>query len=87
MYYSNNYNSHQFNPYFRLDFKISYKINAKKVTHEFALDLVNVLGTKNILNLTFNANNNGSDPDGAPKYANYNYQLGFLPLFYYRIDF
>ena len=87
VFYSNNYNSHQFRPYFRLDLKISYKLNAKKVTHEFALDLVNVLGTKNILNLTFNANNNGNDPDGAPRYSNYNYQLGFLPLFYYRIDF
>lgn len=83
------YNTVQFKPYYRLDFKINFKINAKKTTHEFALDLVNVLGIQNILNLTWNPNNVAvpADKYGTPQYTSYNYQLGFLPLFYYRIDF
>ena len=77
-----NYNTIRMNPYMRLDLKVNYKINAKKVTHEFALDLVNVLNTKNILGLSYTV-----DPaTGNPGFAE-NYQLGFLPLFYYRIDF
>lgn len=77
------YNTRQFRPYFRLDFKINFKINAKKVTHEIALDLLNVLNTKNILGLSYAPNplNVNTDP------IRENYQLGFLPLFYYKIDF
>lgn len=77
------YNTIQFKPYYRLDFKINFKINSKKVTHEFALDLVNVLNVKNILGLSYSPNpvNPTADP------VSENYQLGFLPLFYYRIDF
>lgn len=83
------YNTQQYKPYYRLDFKINFKINAKKATHEFALDLVNVLGVENILNLTFNPNNSKipESATDAPQYSSFNYQLGFLPLFYYRIDF
>lgn len=82
-------NSMQFRPYYRFDLKINYKINAKKITHEIALDLVNVLGVQNILNLTFNPGNTAipSGKNDPPRYSSFNYQLGFLPLFYYRIDF
>lgn len=76
-------NTLQFAPYNRLDLKISYKINGKRFGTEIALDLVNVLSTKNILALSY-----------APDPANYNadpliknYQLGFLPLFYVKVDF
>lgn len=77
------FNEQQFPDYFRLDFKISFKKNAKKVTHEVAFDLVNVTGQQNILNLTYapSANEIGNDA------IRENYQLGFLPIFYYRIDF
>lgn len=75
------YNTRRFKPYFRLDLKVNYKINAKKVTHEFSLDLVNVLNTKNILTLTYSGN------PLSPSSIQENYQLGFLPLFFYRIDF
>lgn len=77
------YNSRQFRPYFRADFKINFKINSKKVTHEIALDLVNVFGIENILGLSYSPN--PLDPTADP--IRENYQLGFLPLFYYRIDF
>lgn len=66
------------NPYFRCDFRISYKINGKKMSHEFALDLVNIFNNQNILKYSY------SD---ASKSAKIDYQLGFLPLFYYKLDF
>ncbi len=64
--------------YVRLDLRLSYKINSKKVTHEFALDLVNVTNRKNILKYSYT---------NAPPYNKQDYQLGFLPLFYYKLDF
>ena len=76
-------NTLQFPAYNRLDFRVSYRINGKKVGTEIALDLVNILNTKNVLALSY-----------APDPANYakdplvrNYQLGFLPLFYVKVDF
>lgn len=75
------FNEFQFRDYFRADIKINYKINAKKVTHEFGLDLVNFLGIKNLLNLTYAPT--PTDPTRIVE----NTQLGFLPIFYYRIDF
>jgi hypothetical protein len=57
---------------------VSYKINAKKVSHEFAIDLINITNNKNILKYSFNV---------ATATAQQDYQLGFLPLFYYKLDF
>ncbi|MDO8999266.1 MAG: TonB-dependent receptor [Bacteroidota bacterium] len=76
-------NTLQFAPYNRLDFKISYKINGKKVGTEIALDLVNVLSTKNILALSYAPDPANINADPLIK----NYQLGFLPLFYMKVDF
>ncbi len=76
-------NSLQFRPYFRADLRISYKVNRPHLTHEVAVDLVNILNTKNILKLTYSPDVN--DPTASP--IREEYQLGFLPLFYYRIDF
>ncbi len=69
--------------YFRADLKIGAKFNSKHVTHEIALDLVNVLNTKNVLSLTYSPDLAAQGQD--PYYKQY--QLGFLPIFYYRIDF
>jgi outer membrane receptor protein involved in Fe transport len=76
-------NSLQFPNYFRFDLHIAYKVNNKKVTHEIALDLVNVLNTKNVLALSFSPDPKNPTADPLRK----NYQLGRLPLFYYKIDF
>ncbi len=65
-------------PYFRCDFRISYKINGKKMSHEFALDLVNIFDNRNILKYSYSVEKRQSQID---------YQLGFLPLFYYKLDF
>ena len=65
-------------PYMRFDVRVSYRINGKKVSHEIALDLINVTNNKNILNYTY---------INEPPNRRIAYQLGFLPLFYYKIDF
>lgn len=75
-------NTKRFKNYFRWDVKIGFRANRKKVTHEFGLDIVNVLSTKNVLSLTYAPN-----PKDPTDVVRENYQLGFLPLFYYKIDF
>lgn len=74
-------NTKQFRPYFRADTKVSLRMNRRGVSHELSLDLVNVFNIQNILTLTY-----------APEHPSGNlvteeYQLGFLPIFYYKIDF
>jgi hypothetical protein len=75
-------NSAQFKDYFRADLKISYKVNMKKVTHEFAIDLINATGKENVLKKTY-------VPAIGSQKAEFidEYQLGFFPVFYYKIDF
>jgi hypothetical protein len=79
VYADEGYNENKFADYFRIDAKLNYTFNSKKTTHEFGLDLVNILGTKNILGKTYAPQD--------PTLTTDNYQLGFLPIFYYKIDF
>ena len=53
------------------------------MTHEIGLDLVNVFNTKNLLSITYapNLQNPNAEPFAEKQ------QLGFLPIFYYKIDF
>lgn len=77
-------NTYQFSKsYFRLDARIVWRCNTKSLTHEIGLDLINLTNRKNILGLTYSPDplNPGSDPTVEQ------YQLGFLPLFYYKLDF
>jgi hypothetical protein len=76
-------NTLQFNPYNRLDLRIAYKINGKKAAYEIALDLVNLMNTKNVLALSYSPDPANINADPLIK----NYQLGFLPLFYVKVDF
>jgi hypothetical protein len=71
-------NKLQFKPYFRFDLKLNYRCNTKRYTHEVGIDLVNIAQYKNILRVQYI---NPQEP------AREIYQLGFLPLFYYRLDF
>lgn len=76
-------NNKQFPDYQRLDLRFTFKWNSKYGT-EIALDLINVLNTRNILALSYSPdfkNLNSKEP-----YTE-NYQLGFLPLFYIKVDF
>lgn len=77
------YNEFKFRNYFRFDLRIVYRINQNKVTHEIGLDLVNVLNTRNLLGLAYAPNL--ANPSAEPIAERL--QLGFLPIFYYRIDF
>lgn len=64
-----------------MDIKINYKINTKKLTHEIGIDIVNILGNENALRQTYIGETNPDDP------VRTDYQLGFLPIFYYKVDF
>ncbi len=64
VYVDSTRNSFQFRPYFRVDLRISYKVNRPKVSHEIAVDLVNILNTKNILKLTYSPV--AGDPSASP---------------------
>ena len=78
------FNDLQFADYFRIDFKISWRMNTKKMTHEIGLDLVNLLNTKNLLSLAYAPR---LDPTDMSEPTAERTQLGFLPIFYYKIDF
>ncbi len=77
------FNTRQFKDYFRLDLKVTYVLNTEKLTHEIGLDLVNILNTQNILALSYAPSL--TDPTAEP--IAQRYQLGFLPIFYYKVDF
>ncbi len=81
VYEDEDFNTLQFAPYFRFDLKVLYQWNRPKVTHELAIDFVNVFNTDNILTQTYVPDH----PSGEP--VQEEYQLGFLPIFYYKVDF
>ena len=73
-------NTLQFKPYRRLDAKFDYKINRRGITHTIAIDLINPLGIENILSLSY-----APQPDGS--FIKVENQLGFLPVFFYKLNF
>ncbi len=75
-------NSLQFAPYKRFDLKLGYKINTKRMTHEFAVDLVNVFNIQNYLTMSYSINPETNDLVLFPET-----QLGRLTLFYYKLEF
>ncbi len=77
-------NSLQFPNYFRFDVRAGFRKNAFGVSHELALDLINVFGIRNVLGLTYVPI---PDAPGSTASIKQQYQLGFLPLFYYKVDF
>ncbi len=68
----------QLNDYFRMDFKIGYKINRKRLTHELALDLQNLTNKQNVYQRAYNPR---TQRIGTA------YQQGFLPIPFYRLTF
>jgi len=64
--------------YFRLDFKISFKSNGKRVTHECFVDLQNILNRKNIFRKEY---------DARKQEIVTNYQFGIFPTAMYRVLF
>jgi hypothetical protein len=79
-------NNQQFDDYFRLDLKTNLTWNRPETTHELGIDFVNILNTENILKLTYAPDEMDiNDPDYSS--VREEYQLGFLPIFFYRVDF
>jgi CarboxypepD_reg-like domain len=65
-------------PYFRTDFRITYRKEYKKSTLEIALDLQNLTGNQNIFAQTYNARINKVTDQ---------YQQGFFPIPFVRYTF
>jgi hypothetical protein len=70
--------SDQYDPYFRWDFKITYRRNGKRFYQQFAVDLQNVLNRDNIFLQSYNSNSNQIETT---------YQRGFFPDVQYKIYF
>lgn len=68
----------KYKDYFRMDIKATITFNGKRASHSLALDFQNVFNTKNIFSQNYNTETNSIETK---------YQLGFLPLLYYRVEF
>ena len=70
--------SRQFRDYQKVDVKISYRINQKKVSHYIFIHIENIFNHKNILQQVYNDTKQKMIED---------YQLGLFPYGGYRIEF
>jgi hypothetical protein len=68
----------RFATYFRIDAKVGYKRNSKKITQEWSVNLANVTNRRNVFQQVYDAGTNSIIT---------NYQTGFLPIVQYRITF
>lgn len=68
----------QMKDYFRTDMKVSYRLNKRKLTHEWAIDIQNVFNNQNEFIQNFNPGTNEIETI---------YQLGIFPIPQYRITF
>ena len=68
----------QYDPYFRIDVKPSYKLNTKRFTHEISVDIQNVTKHNNIFQQQYDLNTQMIKTD---------YQLKFFVIPQYRLTF
>jgi len=68
----------QFDDYFRTDMRIGIKINSKRYSQEFAVDLQNLTAYQSVFMEVYDANE---------EEVYQIYQQGFYPMFLYRIQF
>ncbi len=68
----------QFPDYFRLNTRITYRLNMRKVNQEWSLDLQNMTNHQNIFTQNWNSNEQSISTS---------YQMGFMPMVTYRIYF
>jgi len=66
----------QLNNYYRTDFKVTFRMNGKKATQEWALDIQNVLNRKNDFMQSYGV---------ASQEMKVVPQLGIFPVVQYRI--
>lgn len=64
--------------YFRVDGRVKIRLNSKKISQEWAVDITNILGRKNVLNQVYDYPSNS---------IRFNYQLGFFPVAQYKLEF
>lgn len=65
-------------PYFRIDFQLSYKRNKKNTTRTWKIDAQNITNRQNIY---------GQYYDSKAKSIRTSYQMGFIPVISYKIEF
>ncbi len=69
---------HKFHDYFRADLKVSYRLNSKKFTQEWAFNAQNIFNTQNVFQQLY---------DNVSKTVRTEYQLGLFPVGSYKILF
>jgi len=77
-YFSEQAYTLKYKDYFRTDIRISYRVNKKKVTEEFALDIDNIFNTKNIWQQLYDPKTNTIKTE---------YQIGLFPVPLFRLTF
>jgi hypothetical protein len=70
--------SEQYRNYQKIDFKISYRINKKQISHYIYINIENIFNHKNILQQVYN---------NKKQEMMYDYQLGIFPYGGYRLEF
>lgn len=69
---------YQYDPYFRIDVKPSYKLNTRRFTHELSVDIQNVTRHNNVFQQQYDLNTQSIKTD---------YQLKFFVIPQYRLTF
>jgi hypothetical protein len=64
--------------FFKIDLRLRYRINSKRVSHEIAIEAANILNRKNVEGVFYNRNKGEID---------YQYGLSLIPLAFYRLMF
>jgi outer membrane cobalamin receptor len=65
-------------PYMRVDFSASYRINSKKVSHMILMDIQNLLNKENTMGMHYNSSKRIIE---ASKWS------GIIPTLNYRLEF
>ncbi|MDZ4204080.1 MAG: TonB-dependent receptor [Bacteroidales bacterium] len=68
----------RYNDYFRVNVRVTYRLNGRKLNQEWALDLQNLTNHKNIFMQTWNS---------YSRKLTTNYQMAFMPMMTYRVQF
>jgi hypothetical protein len=75
--------------FFKVDFKVGYRINGKRTSQEWQVYIENITNHRNLLNESFNKRKLFEKPEDIAKheYIDKTYQLGFFPMVNYRLNF
>jgi hypothetical protein len=68
----------RFPNYFRCDVRIAFRMQGKRVSQEWALDIQNLTNQQNVQSSRYNP---------STQQVDYIYQIGILPIFQYRVEF